>query len=155
MFRAIFAESSDESAVSSNESDVESTVVSGRGNPSNANKSNSTHQNRNQWQDLSTVTSLSMNTEKTRIVVSSPPTLNQDNDNRKPPDQPLESYGPSLPPSKHCKININIDLLIIFIVEVIDQQEYTGQSSPERRHRHHHTKRSHKKKERKMVSFIL
>ena len=110
LFKAIFAESSDESVISSDESDVESTATSVHANPSNATKLlDSINQSESRWQDLSTVTSHSMNTE----VVSLPPsTLNQTYTDRKlsdsvvaehsrPSDQPVECYGPSLPPSKH------------------------------------------------------
>ena len=107
LFKAIFAESSDKSVVSSDESDVESTVTSSHKNPSNTTEVESTNQSGSRWQDLSTVTNHSINTE---IVSLPPPTLNQGSDNEKlsdsaensrPPDQPVECYGPSLPPSKH------------------------------------------------------
>ena len=108
LFKAIFAESSDESVVSSNESDEESTVTSTHKSPSNTTKLDSTtNQSRSQWQDFSTVTSQFLNT---KIVPLSAPTLNQSYDSRemsdsaehsRPTDQLVECYGPSLPPSKH------------------------------------------------------
>ena len=86
---------------------MESTVTSSHKNPSNTTEVESTNQSGSRWQDLSTVTNHSINTE---IVSLPPPTLNQGSDNEKlsdsaensrPPDQPVECYGPSLPPSKH------------------------------------------------------
>lgn len=106
LFKAIFAENSDESVVSSDESDVGSTNTSAFNNLSNTTKLEPTNQSGSRWQDLSTVTSHSMN------VSLPPPTLNQSYDKKRPtdsagtehsrpPDQPAECYGPSLPPSKH------------------------------------------------------
>ena len=159
LFKAIFAESSDESVVSSDESDVESVATSSHKTSNDTTKSESTNQSGSRWQDLSTVASHSVNAE---VVSSLPPTLNQSYDDRKtsdsaensrPPDQPAECYGPSLPPSKHSMYwNSGYSNYWHFVIG-IDQQEYTREPSPERRHRHHHTKRSHKKKDRKLVSL--
>ncbi len=95
---------------------MESISASALKNPSSTTKLESTNQSGSRWQDLSTVTNNSMNAE---IVSFPPPTLNQSYDNRKPcnssdtehsrpPDQVVECYGPSLPPSKNSSEILNI-----------------------------------------------
>ena len=117
LFKAIFAESSDESPLSSGESDVEiippSSTLKGQINAIGADKSSSEPypSGGRLWQDLSSVTgspldrntgnlqatatvlpSSVMNTEHTSGEQSDLTEVNE------PQDQPMESYGPALPP---------------------------------------------------------
>ena len=112
LFKAIFAESSEESASSTDESDTESNVpVSADkpdSHPSNTNKLTLNNQSGSKWQDLSVVTSYSVDRNAADMDTSAAisvgiqnyETRNQfdSSESDKQTHQRLETYGPSLPP---------------------------------------------------------
>ena len=121
LFKAIFAESSEESNVSSDDSDMETVpTFTAKSHSDGISLNPLSNQNSSQWQDLSAVTnySLDQNVKDPESTLSIPThALSQDHGNKKqsisdegnrPQDhdkcQPIESYGPSLPPGK---INVN------------------------------------------------
>ena len=129
MFKAIFAESSDDSAVSSDDEDTGSdkdnpttSAVNVSRDPSGTRSHFQANEKGRQWQDLSSVNNHLLDTSAKDLKISTPSSLlthsvSQDNRGKERlsdttiedigdkcrHDQPSESYGPSLPPglSKH------------------------------------------------------
>ena len=112
LFKAIFAESSEESAPSTDESDTEDSVAVSANKadsyPGDANKLILINRSRSQWQDLSVVTSYLVDQNTADMDTTAAISLaSQDHETRKPSEsdkggkhreQQLETYGPSLPP---------------------------------------------------------
>ena len=112
LFKAIFAESSEESALSSDESDTDNIVAVSANKPdsppNDINKLTLSSRSGSQWQDLSVVTGYLV--DQNAADVDTTATISvaiQDHEKRKPSgsgesgkhrDQQLETYGPSLPP---------------------------------------------------------
>ena len=112
LFKAIFAESSEESVSSTDESDTESSVAVSANkpdsHPSDTNKLTLSNQSGSQWQDLSVVTTYLVDQNAAYMDTTGAISVAiQDHETRKPSgsgesgkhrDQQLETYGPSLPP---------------------------------------------------------